>query len=104
MSDAEKRYSEIGAALKGVTLGKMFGKLCLKLEGKAFAAFFENEMVFKLKEEDRQNAIALKGAKLFDPSGKGRPMKEWVQVPYTQQKKWQNLAGKAISYIKSQIE
>ncbi|MCB0739092.1 MAG: hypothetical protein KDC92_16400, partial [Bacteroidetes bacterium] len=61
----------------------MFGKPCFKINGKAFESFFQEEMVFKLNGQDHSNALSLNGAQLFDPSGKGRAMKEWVQVPTT---------------------
>ena len=39
-------------------------------------------MVFKLPDPDAHaRALALDGAHLFDPCGKGRPFKEWVVVP-----------------------
>ncbi len=104
MSEAEKLYTKIGQALEGVELGKMFGKLCLKFEGKAFAAFFKEEMVFKLKGVDHEEALKLKGAQLFDPSGKGRPMKEWVQVPFVYRAEWKELAEKAMKYVWGQLK
>ena len=50
----------------------MFGKPCYKINGKAFVCFFENCMVFKLKGDAHIDALDMKDAKLFDPSGKGR--------------------------------
>ena len=95
MSEAEQLYLKIGEELDGVVLSNMFGKPCLKLNGKAFAAFFQDEMVFKLKGKDHEIAIKLKGSKLFDPSGKGRPMKEWVQVPFEYSVQWKAFAERA---------
>jgi len=37
-------------------------------------------MVFKLTDKIHADALSLDGSELFDPSGKKRPMKEWVQV------------------------
>ncbi len=79
----------------------MFGMPCLKLAGKAFAGSFDGGVVFKLDEDAREGALALKGAKLFDPSGKGRPMKEWVVVPRAQKKLWASLGAKAMHYVES---
>jgi hypothetical protein len=81
MTPEEKRFSTIGSALEGAESGKLFGKSCFKRHGKAFLCFFQNEMVFKLTGPVHAEALAVPGAQLFDPSGKGRPMKEWVQVP-----------------------
>lgn len=98
MSQPEQLYTKIGQELKRAEFGQMFGKLCLKLEGKAFVAFFQEEMVFKLTGKDHEEALKLKEAQLFDPSGKGRPMKEWVQVPFIYKGKWKGLAEKAMNY------
>ena len=59
-------------------------------------------MVFKLKlnSEIHQEALSLDGSKLFDPSGKNRPMKEWVQVPFDYKNKWEAFAVSAFDYCK----
>jgi hypothetical protein len=97
----EQLYTETGNALKGAEESQMFGKPCFKINGKAFACFFENCMVFKLTGDEHAEAIKLKGAKLFDPSGKGRAMKEWVQLPYGHKDKWAGFAKSAFSYVKA---
>lgn len=58
-------------------------------------------MVFKLKDEFHSEALSLEDAQLFDPSGKKRPMKEWVQVPYVHNDKWKKLAMEAMKYVDS---
>lgn len=101
MAKEETLYKSIGGALKDAEESQMFGKPCFKINGKAFVCFFQNEMVFKLMGDEHAAAIALKGAQLFDPSGKGRAMKEWVQVPYTHKAKWEIFAAAALKYVKS---
>ena len=98
---AEKNLSayHAAAAIKNSEESQMFGKPCYKTGGKAFVSFFEDCMVFKLAGEAHENALKLKGAKLFDPSGKGRAMKEWVQVPAAHVSKWPELARAAFSYV-----
>jgi len=96
----EKLYSEIGSSIKGSEESQMFGKPCFKVKGKAFVSFFENSMVFKLNSDVHKEALTLKGSHLFDPSGKKRPMKEWVQVPFTHKTKWESLAKEAFDYVK----
>ena len=41
----------------------------------------------------------MKDGKLFDPSGKNRPMKEWVQVPFLHKESWQEFAKLAMDYV-----
>jgi len=87
-------------ATSPTTSGKMFGMPCLKSSnGKAFVGYFEGAMVFKLGGESHTEALALSGAKLFDPSERGRPMKEWVVVPIEYSSKWLEFARDAFDYV-----
>ena len=88
-----------GLAEAGVGKGSMFGMPCLKARGKAFAGLWGNSLVFKLTGDDHATALALKGAALFDPSGRDRPMKEWVVVPLAHSKGWDGLARAALDYV-----
>ena len=77
-----ERFEEILDLIGGgASGGKMFGHRTMAVAGKAFCIHFHTALVFKLPEEPRTDALALEGCALFDPSGKGRPMREWVQVP-----------------------
>lgn len=100
MTKEEERFTEIGTSMKGAAMGKMFGKPGITVNGKAFACFFQNCMVFKLSGDEHASAMKLKGSVLFDPSGTGRAMKEWVQVPYAHHAKWEGFAGSAFAYVK----
>ena len=87
------------AATSPTTLSKMFGMPCLKnSNGKAFAGFHKDTMVFKLTAPQHAEALALSGAHLFDPM-EGRPMKEWVVVPAEHASKWLELARAAYNYV-----
>ncbi len=99
MNKEEELYHKIGANLPGAEESQMFGKPCFKINTKAFICFFKDCIVCKLSGDDHKKAIALEGAVLFDPSGKQRPMKEWVQVPYTHNAKWKKLALAAFEYV-----
>lgn len=56
-------------------------------------------MVFKLTGAAHVSAIGLKGAQLFDPSKKNRPMNEWVEVPFVSKSKWPVFAIAAAEYV-----
>jgi hypothetical protein len=87
-------------ATSPTTSGKMFGMPCLKnSNGKAFAGYFEGAMVFKLGGDSHGEALALSGARLFDPSERGRPMKEWVVVPNEHASRWLEFARDAFDYV-----
>ncbi len=80
------------------TTGKMFGMPCLMNNGKAFAGFAKEAMVFKLTALAHAEALALPGARLFDPSGRGRPMKEWVELPAEHADRWLEFGQEALDY------
>lgn len=99
MKKEEEFFYKTGKHVSGAEQGKLFGKPCFKVKGKAFSCFFEDAMVFKLDEASRAEALSLEDSRLFDPSGKGRPMKEWVQVPFSHCKKWEKYAASAADYV-----
>lgn len=99
MTVEEELYISIGQKLKDTEQSQMFGKPCFKIGGKAFICFFQNEMVFKLTGDIHEEALSLDGSKLFDPSGKKRAMKEWVQVPFDYKDKWTKYAKAALDYV-----
>ena len=76
MSKSTETYNTICDELSEkhkAAISKMFGMPCLKINSKAFAGLFRNEMVFKLSGNEHKKALALSGAKIFDPSGMNRP-------------------------------
>lgn len=99
ISKEEALYISIGQKMKGAEQSQLFGKPCFKINGKAFMCFFQNEMVFKLAGDIHKEALSLDGSKLFDPSGKKRPMKEWVQVSFENKDKLSGYAKAALNYV-----
>ena len=102
-TDPRAMYDAVAAELAATSptkLSKMFGMPCLKNDnGKAFAGFHRDSMVFKLTNPEHAEALALSDARLFDPMGEGRPMKEWVVVPAEHASKWLELAQAAFRYV-----
>ncbi len=98
MTEEEIYFIKIGKETEDAIKSQMFGKPCFKIGKKAFTCFFENSMVFKLNGEFHQEVLSLDGSELFDPSGKNRPMKEWVQVPFDYKEKWKIFAEKSAEY------
>jgi len=68
------------APLPGIERRTMFGYPSAFHGGNMFACVFQNRMMFRLSPEDRADALALPGAKLFAPMP-GRPKKEYVDLP-----------------------
>jgi hypothetical protein len=100
MTVAEELFYTTGAQIDDSIKSQMFGKPCFKIGKKAFMCFFKESMVFKLTNTFHSEALSLDGAELFDPSGKGRAMKEWVQVPYEYKDLWPKLAQAAVEYVR----
>jgi len=84
------------------TKGSIFGHKGLKVQGKIFAFYNEPHLVVKLKKGDVEEALKLVGTQNFDPMG-GKPMKEWVEIPYDHQK-WFDYGLKGMMYVKSLIK
>ena len=102
--DGEARFEELCDDLLArhgdLERTKMMGLPTLKRNGKLVAGFAaaEDAMVFKLADPAaREEALALDGAHLFDPGGRGRPMKEWVVVPPAHAARWAKLATAALA-------
>lgn len=101
-TDPQAEYNAVASeitATSSAIMGKMFGMPCLKNNSKAFAGYYHGAMVFKLGAPAHTEALGLSGAMLFDPSGLGRPMKEWVVVPEEHSSRWLDLAQEALHYL-----
>src|SRR5947209_6527099 len=102
MSSAVVAFDKLVRTLSkedSVTAGQMFGKACLKVGGKAFIAQHHETVVFKLNGESHGKAMGLSGAVLWDPSGKGRSMKEWVVLSPDHGNHFLALAKAALKYV-----
>ena len=92
-------YEEVLAELQlrrpEIVSRTMFGLPSFMIAGKPFVGLNGEDMIFKLSGEAHTWALALEGAKLFDPLG-GRPMRAWVQVPSEHSELWPDLAGEAL--------
>jgi hypothetical protein len=98
-SVTQRRYDVIAAGLEGagVKASSMFGMPTLKRSGKAIGGLWGDAMTFKLAPDALADALRLEGARQFDPSGLGRPMKAWVVIPLEQSEEWERLAQLALA-------
>jgi hypothetical protein len=102
--DAQARYDgiadDLAARNDDVELGQMMGMPAIKRGGKMIGGFSRDAgaMVFKLTDaKQREAALALDGAHLFDPSGgRRKPMQAWVVVPTAHAGRWPKLAEQAL--------
>jgi hypothetical protein len=87
------------ARTKKAEMARMFGKQCMTYRGNGFMAFSDGDLALKLSGQTREDALRLEGSRLWDPSGQGRAMKEWVLIPSVHAPKWSGLAQKSLEYI-----
>jgi TfoX/Sxy family transcriptional regulator of competence genes len=66
-----------------VSTVNMFGGVAAKVNGQMFAGLFALGAVVKLSQEDQRSALMIDGAKMFDPMGNGRVMRDNVFLPET---------------------
>jgi len=100
--DANEEYQLLVQRLADGHAGvacQMFGKQCIKVSGKAAVAMFQDCIVCKLPAPEHAKAMALENSILWDPSGKGRAMKEWVQVELQHKSHFSGFAGVSAGYV-----
>jgi hypothetical protein len=104
-TQTQREYDRLTSDLagRGVVAGQMFGKPTLKSGTKAIACLFRDGVAFKLGAGTPEHtaALELSGANLFDPSGAGRPMKDWVCVPEAHADRWMALGEAALHKVGS---
>jgi len=92
MTNAEAYFTELTKEIPNAAPGKMFGALCMKMpNGKSAAMFWKDNIVVKLQGEALNEALSLDDAKLFEPM-EGKPMKDWVQIPFGYKDQWKMFA------------
>ena len=92
MTLAEAYFTELTENILNAAPGKMFGALCMKMpNGKAAAMFWKDNIVVKLHGDVLNEALSLDGTRLFEPM-EGRPMKDWVQIPFDYKDQWKIFA------------
>jgi hypothetical protein len=93
MTESEEFFIRLAEEIPGVMPGKMFGARCMKMpNGRASAMYWKECIVVKLQGDTRNEAMSLDGSCLFEPM-EGRPMKEWVQIPYHYKHLWKSFAA-----------
>ena len=99
MTKIEEFFIQLTSEIPDVKSGKMFGAPCMKTpNGKCAAMFWKDNIVVKLSKGLLEEALHLEGAQLFEPM-EGKPMKEWVQIPFKHKDKWKRYAGLSVALV-----
>jgi hypothetical protein len=86
---------------RGVLSGALFGARSLTFDGTAFACLKGGRLAVKLGSGSplHAEALALPDAELFDPSGKGRPFRDWVAIASTNAAEWPRFAEAGLNVL-----
>ncbi|NJR12658.1 TfoX/Sxy family protein [bacterium] len=93
------RIADHLAAQPNIKRVMLFGVPNVAVNGNVFIAYQHGAMVFKLSGAAHAQALALPDARLWDPSDKGRPMREWVQLSLASRDQWADWADEALAYV-----
>ncbi len=87
----------------GATAGSWFGLPALKINGKVCAALWTDtgDLIVKLPDPARTQALDLPDAHLFQPLLDRRPMREWVQIPAEHHTTWPDYVAQAFEYVQA---
>jgi TfoX/Sxy family transcriptional regulator of competence genes len=98
MEEAYRRVVEELRADPEVSEALMMGMPSLKRGSKMFGGYRDGELLVKVGRERVDELVAAGRARPFDPSGAGRPMKDWALVPEPDDD-WLALADEARAFV-----
>ena len=98
----DRRYDDIVDAVTAwhpeCRASKVFGMPCVKRAGRVIFGLSRTGMVFKLTDpETHARALSVRGAHLFDPSGRGEVFRQWVVIPPEGAAEWEPFAAEAVA-------
>ena len=98
MEEAYRRVVDELRADPEVSEALMMGMPSLKRGSKMFGGYRDGELLVKLGRERVDELVAAGRARPFDPSGAGRPMKDWALVSEPDDD-WLALADEARAFV-----
>lgn len=96
----EQKFMSIANSLdkhKGVALGKMMSSPGIQFNGKNFAFFHRDEMVFRLGREWKPEKIGIKDWSHLSPFKNKPPLYDWFCITSKDADLWPELATLALS-------
>ncbi len=83
-----------------ITLGKMMSSPAIQYQGKVFAFFYNQKMVFKLGRDFQPESLGIHEYSLLAPFKTKPPMVDWFEIPSTEQQRWEELARYALQQLR----
>jgi hypothetical protein len=77
-----------------------FGAPAAKIEGKIFLALWRGALIARIGAEEVDHRVIAGDGVRFDPSGKGKAMKDWLESN-AEHAEWTELALSAIAFTAS---
>ncbi len=99
-------FETLALGLDGARLGSRFGYRALQIGRKPFAFFHAGtgrDAAFKLPQDLLPEYLVRDGFSVFDPAGKGKLMRNCLQVPFEEVRTWQVLAQAAHEHLADEI-
>lgn len=96
----EEKFISVATGLEqhqGVTLGKMMSSPGIQYNGKNFAFFYQDQMVFRLGREWKPEDDRIRDWQHLSPFKKKAPLYDWFCITVKDADLWPNLAMKALS-------
>ena len=97
----EELFDHVGTSLPGTKRSNMFGVTCYKIGRKPFINFHDGEIVCKLFDEVKEQALSIKGVSFFTPMDPDKPMKNWVQIPFSAGDQWAFFAEASLAFVEA---
>lgn len=107
MDKEEKLFQKIAEKLskqyKHVKIGKMMSAPGISYKKKFFAFYYKKEITLKLGKDFEPKNHNIKKWKYLNPFKNKAPMKNWFQIPYSENRKWEKLAKYALNVISNEL-
>lgn len=103
MANARSSFDALRETLArehGATIALLYGKPAVLIGELAFVCFHHNAAAFRLHGRAREHALALPGAKRFDPLKPEAEGGDWVMLGAAHAYKWEKLALEALKCAK----
>jgi hypothetical protein len=101
--EAEQHFQTIAAQLisenSSITTGKMMSSPGIQYQGKNFAFFYNDKMVFKLGREFQPESWGIQNYSLLSPFKTKPPLVDWFEITAADAHRWEELARYALTQI-----
>lgn len=108
MEKEQSKFEKIAKNLSifdsNVRIGKMMSSPGIRYQDKFFAFYYDKEMVFRLGKDAEPKKLGISKFNLLNPFKTKAPLKNWFQVPYSENKHWEKLARYALGVLSKELK